>query len=96
MDIKEQLKYLSEEYESGEYVDISAYNYFELALDEIRRLEKGRLPGIAHVAEIERLDDELEKANDRIELLETQKETLVLELRDAMVQSGRMVLCGQS
>ena len=40
MDIKEQLKYLSEEYESGEYVDISAYNYFELALDEIRRLEK--------------------------------------------------------
>ncbi|KKN78991.1 hypothetical protein LCGC14_0344670 [marine sediment metagenome] len=38
-DIVEHLKYLSEEYESDEYVDISATNYFQEALDEIERLQ---------------------------------------------------------
>ena len=38
-DIREDLRYLSEEYESGEHVDISAQNYFQEALDEINRLE---------------------------------------------------------
>ena len=36
----EDLKYLSEEYESGEHVDISATNYFQEALDEIERLQQ--------------------------------------------------------
>lgn len=39
-DILEYLDELSEAYESGDYVDISAYNYFEMALDEIKRLEE--------------------------------------------------------
>ena len=42
-DIREDLRYLSEEYESGEHVDISAQNYFQEALDEINRLR-----GILH------------------------------------------------
>lgn len=33
------------------------------------RQRRGKLPGIAHVAEIERLDDELKKAIDEIERL---------------------------
>ena len=40
MNIIEQLEILSEDYESGDYVDISAFNYFQLALDEVERLEK--------------------------------------------------------
>ena len=39
MNIKEELQYLSNEYESGEYVDISAFNYFQEALDKIEWLE---------------------------------------------------------
>jgi hypothetical protein len=37
---------------------------------KIERLRKSKLPGIAHVAEIERLDSELEVAKNRIEELE--------------------------
>ena len=38
MGVIEDLEYLAKEYESGDYVDISAQNYFQDALDEIRRL----------------------------------------------------------
>ena len=38
IDVIEDLKYLADEYESGEHVDISARNYFQDALDEIERL----------------------------------------------------------
>jgi len=37
-DVREDLEYLSKEYEDGDYVDISAQNYFQDALDEIERL----------------------------------------------------------
>ena len=47
--------------DSGDYVDISAYNYFELALDEINRLE-GILHRVANrECELSRL---AEKAHD--------------------------------
>ena len=39
-DIREYLKELSDNYESGDYVDISAYNYFQMAYDEIERLRE--------------------------------------------------------
>ena len=51
--VKEDLKYLSDEYESGEHVDISAQNYFQDALDEIERLE-GILHRVAnHMREVD-------------------------------------------
>ena len=43
--LTDELKYLSEEYESGEHVDISAQNYFQDALEEIMRLRT--LAGLA-------------------------------------------------
>ena len=39
-DVREDLEYLSKEYEDGDYVDISAQNYFQDALDEIERLRE--------------------------------------------------------
>ena len=39
-DIRDYLKELSDNYESGDYVDISAYNYFQMAYDEIERLKE--------------------------------------------------------
>ncbi len=38
-DIIDELEYLASEYESGDHVDISAFNYFQLALDEITQLQ---------------------------------------------------------
>ena len=36
---KGQLKGLAEEYDKDDYVDISAFNYFEMALEWIEELE---------------------------------------------------------
>ena len=49
-------------------------NESSLRIEETQRLRRGKLPGIYHVAEIERLDDEAEKLQNHIDELEKQQD----------------------
>ena len=62
-DIIGYLEELSHDYDAGDYVDISAYNYFQMALDEIEWKN----------TEIDRLQKVVINRNKRIKELEVPK-----------------------